>query len=238
MNQLILEQVQVQENYIYDPSVNLKENKAAYMWIFDEVIGKNSIYDGNNVPKAFRDIEQIMEFIDTNNTDFKEEITNFLSVLRNNTYFIIDDNFIININNNFISFMENHKKILIIGGWPGHLITLFIHKNLDDTYNFGIINAGQGVEYQGISNELCNGIMIYTNIMSRPICEFLTQYNIWYKFIISINNITGSYYTFFYDLLKLKLKLTNEPEYIVVNSQLIGNCTLVNNVVPPTETVA
>jgi hypothetical protein len=95
MNQLILEQIQVQENYIYDPSVNLKENKAAYMWIFDEVIGKNSVYDGNNIAKAFSDINQIMDFIDTNNTDFKEEITNFLSVLRNNTYFIIDNKFIV-----------------------------------------------------------------------------------------------------------------------------------------------
>ena len=64
-----------------------------------------------------------------------------------------------------------------MGGWKEHAIFIFSIKNTDETYDLGIINAGQGSEIQGIDGDLTNGIVIFKNINEEKITNFVLKYN-------------------------------------------------------------
>jgi hypothetical protein len=100
------------EKYTYDSSDNFIENKAIYMWIFDEVLGKNNDYEGNTLIQAKLNLVQILKFINKKTTDKIIEINKFILILENNTIDL--ESFMLN--NNYIKYMHDHNKILIVCG--------------------------------------------------------------------------------------------------------------------------
>jgi hypothetical protein len=102
---------------------------------------------------------------------------------------------------------SDKDKILINARFIKHSILFFIHKTLDEKYDFGLINAGQGCEIQGVNKELCNGIIIYREVTIVQIQKFINEYIKWYNIVTNIyltnkqlNNT--KYYVFFYEILK------------------------------------
>ena len=131
------------------------------IWIFDEVIGKNTDFEGNNLYNAKKELLAIISeiiinsfYYDEINIEILQEFLKMMCLLNIN----LDDDKDIKINENGIGYY--------LCGWYKHAILIFYEKIYDNYYTVGIINAGEGSNIQGIQNDLCNGIMLFNNINS------------------------------------------------------------------------
>jgi hypothetical protein len=187
-----------------------------------------SMYTPFVVPTSRNGLLLFEKSYDSNITE--ELLTKYLSILTSD-YLYID----INASNG-----KNQDNIYLFNGWREHSILLFWEKQSDETYNFGIINCGQGVDIQGTNNNLCNGIIIFKKINKQNIDNFLRTYNNY-----NINTVDdydfddNNLYTIFYFILFDKLlgipnsvdftKLDKtKVDFYKIESQLIGSCTFTN----------
>ena len=176
------------ELIFFDKDINL-DSKTAMIWAFDEVIDSNTSFEGNNLSNTKKTLIDIIKFIQKNNIyhDIIDEnlICEYLKIL---------DKLVINLDNTEYK-IDIKDSDFFLCGWYNHGILLFYNKNSEDNYTVGIINAGQGVEYQGIENENCNGIMIFENIHETSLQNFLEKYK---KFYELSNNIPSQYESYLY----------------------------------------
>ena len=204
-------------------------NKNALIWAFNENIGKDTTFEGHTNEDSIVETIKIINYLisnkcfDANIT--KEIITNYKDILDNVTSTIPS------------SVTKDTEYVLY--GWKGHAILLFWEK-VDDNYNFGLINCGQGSEFQGYNSVLCNGLIIFKNITKERINNFLTTYTNYYdntktqdKF--SENKMYAIFYFILFDeLLDIKEKVKFEEldksvvEYHKLDAQLIGSCAFTN----------
>ena len=144
-------------------------------------------------------------------------------------------------NYNDIDYINKIINKYYVCGWTGHAIVIFINQNnppkdqpLNITYNFGIINCGSGVSFQGKNNNgLCNGMCIFKKISQEKILKFFTMYKI---YITYTNQIEGKYiYKSFY-LMLFKILLDTEQvnfqheqiKLYKLKQQSIGSCIFTN----------
>ena len=207
-------------------------NKNANILAFDEVIGKNTSYEGNSATNSIKENIEIIEYLIGNNCtthvitlDMLEELSTIIKKTKDNIEFNIK-----NINDYFLT------------GWKGHAILLFYEKQQNsNNYDVGIINAGQGTEIQGIYGNLCNGIIIFKNISLDKIKDFLTKYKIFINNSINDRNFEEHkrYYSFYFLLIKTfynlnqidfnQLIIEQKIEYIQLSSQILGSCAFINH---------
>ena len=169
----------------YEYISNFVNNKSAMIWAFDEVINKGTEFDGNTNVKSISELSDILEYlIHLMRKGIYENIYINLDKLQkikkvvDKTYYDIKD----------IKFDINNKSKCMLCGWKGHAVMIFYEKT-DNKYNVGIVNAGQGVNFQGIKNNMCNGIVVFTDIEQSNVQNFLDAYSIFYA-----NSLTDTYF--------------------------------------------
>ena len=209
------------------------DNKSAMIWAFEEMIDHNTYYDGNTRARGLRDIKRIIDKIRTNiQTD--DNIFNITEcydkVLKDNTYEFKNDTHIDNMCSS-----PTYKYYLC--GWAEHIITIFCKENDDQTHNLGIINCGQGAEFQGHNDDLCNGIIIFKNIEYEKIYKFFNEYKNYYEYSSEFTGLQT--YKSFYLLLFEKILDTDVVNFLSLRSnknivfyelplQNIGSCAFTN----------
>jgi hypothetical protein len=80
--------------------------------------------------------------------------------------------------------IKQTDNLYILGGWTGQAIVLFFEHVDNSMYRVGIINAGIGVDIHGITDDMCNGILIFDNINYSKITDFLEDYIIFFIYYI------------------------------------------------------
>ena len=122
-------------------------------------------------------------------------------------------------------------------GWIEHAIIIFITKITETNYDLGIINCGQGSEFQGYNNILCNGIIIFKDKLDTKINDFLNSYKKYYDTIHNFKYTSLLTYKSFYLLLFDKILGKSEVDFSDINTenkikfyelprQNIGSCFL------------
>ena len=162
-------------------NINIWENKSGLIWCFDEVIDEKTDFEGNTREQALKEIIILIKHLLLNNKydeNIDEDILEiFINLLTNNTYLI---EYYTKYSKGFDNFLDDEPIRLLICGWHYHSILLFFEKKENDMYNVGMINCGDGAQFQGIFNELCNGIIIFKNISKINLLNFLKYYNFFY----------------------------------------------------------
>jgi hypothetical protein len=209
-------------------------NKNANILAFDEVIGKNTSFEGNDATKSISETTEIIKYLISQNCSTKkidDKILSNLLKIVSDTKSEIDLSKIKTNNNNYY-----------LVGWTGHAILLFYEKEEDsDLYRIGIINAGQGVDIQGCSADLGNCIIIFNGIEYEKLYAFFEAYKTYIKNDEEKKN-KNDYYPFYSLLLN---KLVDNKNYNVdfsqlielkkieclqMNMQHIGSCTFTNHI--------
>ena len=148
-------------------------NKSALIWAFNEMIDKDTDFDGNLYESSISETRSIINYLYKQNaydTNITENIlhTYYEILIRCITIDKIEE------------VTENKQYILC--GWRGHAILLFWEKQESTKlFNVGIINCGQGIDIQGYNDILCNGILIFKNIKKKRINIFLDTYKNYYE---------------------------------------------------------
>ena len=227
----------------------LIDNKCARIWAFDEMIDNNTYHDGLSLTNSIQQLKTTIDRVNRNNninhrTDNPMNNT-YLSIL--NEMKIFDNIGVQNILSN-ISSLENSDSVYYSCGWIGHAITIFVTKIDDNNFDLGIINCGQGIEFQGYNNTLCNGLIIFHNIDNRRITQFLTMYKNYCDTTKYRNHPNFMIYRSFY-LLLFKVILNkddvdfniqdnvdfniqdNNIRYYKLPKQTIGSCFFTNTVI-------
>jgi len=206
----------------------MDNNITLIFWLFDECIGIGSNLDnGNNVKKAFDELYLILTTHKSNITTEYISINyiqQFIYFLQNNSNHI----YIINIDD----ILNKYNNYLIFGGWYKHFISIFYFLNSDNTYTVGIINAGDGYEYQGSDGNKCNGIIYFRNILLENLSNFLKSYK---KYYSNKKYYNFKFSTIFYHILFNKLLNKSDVNFedvscskILMYSQVIGSCSFTN----------
>lgn len=226
--------------------MNFINNKNAYVLAFDEVIGTDTKFEGNNPEISIRETSDIIEYLISKEV-FTQEINKsmieiLLNVIRTTKTTIVTDKDTI-----------NQEIQCILCGWYKHCICMAYEKRRDsDLYNMLIINAGQGADIQGVTGDLCNGIIIISNIKWDYLSNFLNSYKRFFENQYKLNtegNCLDEIYRFFYLLLFTKIiypeskidetnpnylvtfeDLPNTVEFLKINSQIIGSCAFTNHI--------
>jgi hypothetical protein len=221
------------------------KNLNANVLAFDEVIGKHSYHDqGNYRPSSIIETSAIIKLLISKNCFTEniiyEDLEMLLKIIKSTKYEI-----------NIQKLSQNDSYFLV--GWKKHAIFLFYEKQSNETYNFGLINAGDGIEYQGVENDLCNGIIIFNNINWENIKNFLLKYKNYYEITETKSSseiLTEYKLDLFYDyykplpfyflLVKYLLgiddvninfnKLNSKFTTLKINSQILGSCTFTNHI--------
>ena len=221
--------------------INFLNNKSAIIWAFDEMIDRKTDNDGNSFEVGLKEIKKIIYYALTNTVD--EEILSILIIYGN----LINNNniniFTATSNNDINDDINNHNDKYYLCGWIGHSIIIFATNKKDTTCDFGIINCGEGAEIHGISNSICNGIIVFKNIEKSKIKNFLNMYKDFLIVMDKINIPLHSMYKSFYLMLFkeilnmntvnfLALKMDNiiETEFYELSSQNIGSCVFTNTI--------
>jgi hypothetical protein len=215
-------------------------NKSANILAFDEIIGKNTSFEGNTPSRAIEELKEIIIFLNDNKcyTEIikKEHLIELQNII-SQTKVRIDIKSTDMCNNNYY-----------LVGWVGHAILLFFEKIDDNTNNVGIINAGEGVSIQGTNGDSGNCIIIFKNIQNDTLYNFLKDYETFYNNINSLlyyrdeKSQKYDYYSF-YSLLFNRLVdkdnnnvnfsrvINNENiETLKINTQHIGSCSFTNQI--------
>jgi hypothetical protein len=138
------------------------ENKARTWWALDEVIGKDTKYEGST---SFESLQQIIGLINKYTTiDRFNYINNVISeslIIFNRTLTDLKSKY----SKIYTNLPDSSIPIkLYCSGWEGHAISLFIKYNSEDNYNVGIINCGLGAEIHGFQDNYTFGIIVFENI--------------------------------------------------------------------------
>ncbi len=210
--------------------MNFKDSYCANILAFDEVITKESYYDsGNTVITAIREIKELIKFLIKEkcfNDNIKEcHLNEYLSICEK-THLILD-------------FNEKKNEDYFLVGWEKHGIFIFYKKNSDDSYDLGMINAGEGAELQGVFGDLCNGIIIFHSITKERLKKFLDRYRKFYESGVQTFEINNTYYRFYFILFN-SLFDTDEVNFdnlsetvctkLKINSQILGTCSFTNHI--------
>ena len=156
----------------------IKENISRTWWALDEVIGRDTQYEGNN---SINSLNQIIELLHKYKPiDEFKYINNIISdtlVIYNKTLIDLKD-----IYSDIYSNLPDSSipTKLYINGWKGHLISIFIEYISDNIYNVGVINCGEGSDIHGFEDNHVFGIIVFTNITRIQIKSF-DNYIIRYK---------------------------------------------------------
>ena len=238
------EPVEKQEQKEFDikneRKINYILSKNAIVLAFDEVIGKETTFEGNTLNNSINETLKVMELIIENecfteviNKDLCENMKQIVSQTKQ------------------VGVSDDNKYIL--GGWKGHAIFMFYEKNEDnDTYDFGVINAGEGCDIQGIDGDLTKGIIIFKNIELENINNFFKKYQLYYDSTIRKKEISKKFFPISFYILLLSELLPNsfhimppDVEYQInfnsferhekilrlkINSQIIGSCCFTNHI--------
>ena len=222
----------MQNNYVNDD--NFIENKNAYVLAFDEVIGKNSDFEGNNFENSVRETLSIIKYLVKYNC-FTENVS------KRELDMLID--IIINTQTN-LSNPTLQDNYYILAGWNKHAIFIFHEKNNDNTYTFGFINAGEGADLQGISGDQTNGIVLLNNVSIETLLKFYTEYATFYKnefinknhkykssnsyhgFYKIICDVFGNQSSYEINLFSGYLPIS----FILIDLQIIGSCCFTNHI--------
>ena len=229
--------------------MNFRENECAKIFAFDEVIGRNSDYEGIPHKNVIRETKNIIKFL-LDKECFTDKIGYCILSEFNK---IIDDTIIIHkdnsskyydkfkLTNDIDDLNKKKNNNYFLCGWQDHAIFMFYEKVNDNNYNFGIINAGIGVEIHGFINDLCNGIIIFKNIKWCNILHFMIDYQ-YFKYYnqLDINfqenyRLCSFYFLLIDRLLNIKkkvdihqLKEENKIDVLEINPQILGTCTFTN----------
>jgi hypothetical protein len=139
---------------------------------------------GGNLDIIFQCINELESFINPSSSYdiFKSGLDKFKKIDKIN-----DINNLKRFINSIFEVPYGYIPIII----PKHLIGTFFYKNSDNTYDFSIINTGDGIIYQRIFNKnfdnkkinFTNGIIIFKNVNIDNIKNFIT-----YMYFLIINN--------------------------------------------------
>jgi hypothetical protein len=228
---------------------NILQNKSAMVWAFDEVIDKNTSFEGNTNDKSIKEIGDIIDFlimIDiTHMPDYgitKKILVDFKDVItKTQSDMTILEASSLEASSLEASSLEASNEYFLVG-WTGHAIFIFWELQLNGLYNVGIINCGQGIELQGFNNDICNGILIFKNIEKERVNNFITYYKYFYHNSRKIDpSFTENkrYYSFYFMLIDKLLNIPNSVdintlikrgliESYQINSQIIGSCGFTN----------
>jgi hypothetical protein len=212
--------------------------KNAIVLAFDEVIGKDTLFEGNFLNKSILETNEIMEFIKKNNTYtsiVNKELFNEMMEVVNKTINPI----------NWDTLSE--ENFYILGGWEQHAIFMFYEKNNNELYDFGVINAGEGCNIHGIDGELTNGILIFRDIKLENINDFRIKYLKFFNcknknfvkkdflvisyYIILVTSLLpglleSSFNTINFDNLEKEKKIIR----LKINTQIMGSCAFTNHI--------
>ena len=236
-----LEENLIELKYI-DPKINFN-SKTVMLWAFDEVIDSDTDFEGNHKYSAKYELINIIKFIQKNELYYEQIdeslVCEYLKILDKLDAEIESKDIIIKDSDYFLC------------GWLKHGISIFYEKEVSGNYILGIINAGEGIEYQGIVNEYCNGIMIFNNITKDTLTNFLKKYQKFYISIDKKNSYESYRYFIFYiiivkELLNMQnyntvilndyyvnfnqLLLLGKVQFIKINKQNLGSCTFTNTI--------
>jgi hypothetical protein len=211
-------------------------NKSANILAFDEIIGKDTSFEGNYASNAIDELKIIISFLISKQcyTDniTETELTQLLTIVsKTKSNIDIDD---IDIDKD----TENYYLV----GWPGHVILLFYEKISEDLYDVGLINAGEGVDIHGIFNDSGNCIIIFKDISKEKLHKFLDNYIKFFKNTPNRGKIDKKYYSFYslllnnlvdektYDVDFLKVITKKNILTLKMNIQHIGSCGFTNHI--------
>ena len=214
----------------------LENNKSARIWAFDEMIDENTNNDGNDSRKCLNEIKEIIDYVISKYTNMPNSET--LNILNTYKSYLYDKIIIFSILINIDDIDDMNGKYYLCG-WTGHAIIIFINKQNDNKYEFGIINCGEGADIQGCNNCSCNGIIVLKNIEKHKILTFL----IYYKNFLSNSyrfdgkNIYKSFYLMLFNKI-LDMNFINFSEiddryiskFYKLPLQNIGSCIFTNTI--------
>ena len=156
-------------------SYNFLNNKSAMIWAFDEVIGKNTEFEGITRENSKIEMKTLIKYM-IKEEKFTQYVTKDILV---NFEKIVDET-LVDIDQYFDP--ESIKKTDYMSlGWPGHTIFTFFEEHDNNKYNFVLINAGEACGVHGIENELCNGILVFENVSKAKMTNYKNYYAMYYR---------------------------------------------------------
>jgi len=206
-------------------------NTNALIWAFDETIDEDTAFDGNDAHISIRQTNDIIKHLISKNC-FDSNITKDILV----EYMDI----LANISINIPSKSSSKSNEYLLCGWKSHCILLFWEKQPDESYDFGMINCGQGCDIQGKNNILCNGLIIFKKITKTNIDNFLETYQKYFnkteRFTdFKENKLYAIFYFILFDKLleykdhvKFNEMDTSKVQKYIMRNQYIGSCTFTN----------
>ena len=212
-------------------------NKSAMIWGFEEMIDNNTNSDGNTLVNSLTNIKDIINIIKDEkiSIDFNvhDMMIKYNNVLLHNTH-------VFNCSDDVEDMINTDVYKYYLCGWTEHAIVIFVKRNEDETYNLGIINCGQGNEFQGRNNDSCNGIIIFKNHNKDEILVFFNSYQKYYLYSNNFTNLQtykSFYLLLFYTILGEEIvdfsTLTTLHENIIFYTlplQNIGSCSFTNTI--------
>jgi hypothetical protein len=229
---------------------DILENKSAMVWAFDEVIDTDTDFEGNSYRNSIDEIKILINFlIEENHRDPNEQDLNITQSILTQFRKVVSCAYYDT--ESILQPLLDNQYCLV--GWTGHAIFIFWEIQEDKSYDVGLINCGQGVEIHGYNHTICNGILIFKNIIKEKIENFISSYKLFYNFSNSDKKFEeDDRHTSFYFMLLNKLldKETNtltgrndvvgtkvdiknlidneKIESYEINSQIIGSCGFTN----------
>ena len=227
----------------------LLDIKCARIWAFDEMIDTNTYHDGLSTRLSIQQLKYTLNMIIckkdtmTEYIDYRDINNDYLDILRKlliyNNY---DRTSILDTIN-----MNPFETVYYSCGWSEHAITIFITNNGDWdedlgnwNYELGIINCGQGAEFQGCNDISCNGLIIFRNLSYKKIQDFLIMYSTYCTVTEELKYPNFMIYRSFYlllfntilgeDIVDFK-KPNNNIKFYKIPLQTIGSCFFTNTVI-------
>ena len=214
----------------------LINNNCAKIWAFDEMIDRNTENDGNTHELGLTNIEDIIKYATTCLTidDINTTILNtYNTLLINKNITIFNKDYIID---NIASISGKYY----LCGWTDHNIIIFVNKQQENKYEIGIINCGEGFQFHGFNESLCNGIIIFKDISENKILDFFNKYKIYLENTENIIQGEKIFRNFYLMLLKIilnenevnfhTLRQKHNVEYYKIKKQNIGSCVFTNTI--------
>ena len=217
---------------------NLIDLKCARIWAFDEMIDTNTYHDGLSSIISIQQLSYTFNKVKIEN-NLNDDITNeYLTILNNMKIFY---NISIQDIEDSISSLTRLSSVYYLCGWKEHAITIFVTNIDDNNFDLGIINCGQGIEFQGFDDVLCNGLIIFHNIEYLRILKFLTMYKNYFTITNNLNHpnfmIYRSFYLLLFDIIleqtevDFKKEIDNDNIRVYkLPKQTIGSCFFTNTV--------
>ena len=153
----------------------IKGNICRTWWALDEVIGKDTDYEGSTSKLS---LTQIIVLLEKYNTSYHNKDYNFMNdIIRDGLYIYnktLDElKTSLDYSDIYSNLPDSANPIkLYISGWKGHLISIFIEFKNHNNYNVGVINCGLGSEIHGLEDKYTFGIIVFKDITQIQIKSF------------------------------------------------------------------